>query len=253
MRLLGNVILRGEIEARTGIRIGTDEGSYEIGGMDNPVIRDVDGYPYIPGSSIKGKMRSMLEWAFAKVETSGKNRGEPCSCADDSCPICVVFGTSADKGSTGPSRLIVRDAFLTQESRDKLEELERRTGLPKVEVKEENTLNRVTSRANPRKMERVPAGTKFRFEMVFSLFDEKDLDHLKVVFQGLRLLEDSYLGGGGTRGSGQVRFYLDGIPIIRRVEDYEKGKLEELEGEPIPISEFDIDEFMAKVRSSVAQ
>jgi len=249
MKFIGNVIIKGEIETITGICVGSEDGSYEIGGVDKSVIRDVDSYPYIPGSSIKGKMRSILEWAFAKVDFSEKDMGKPCSCAEEDCPICVVFGTSADKGSTGPSRLIVRDAFLTQKSREKLDELERRTGLPKVEVKEENTLNRVTSKANPRKMERVPAGTRFKFELVYSLFDERDFEFLKVVFQGLRLLEDSYLGGSGTRGSGQVKFYLEGTPIVRKVEDYEKRKLEDAEKDLVPLSEFDIDQFVEQVRS----
>lgn len=50
--------ISGQIKLETGLHIGGDEGVIEIGGNDNPIVRDIStGNPYIPGSSLKGKMR----------------------------------------------------------------------------------------------------------------------------------------------------------------------------------------------------
>jgi CRISPR-associated protein Csm3 len=90
-----------------------------------------------------------------------------------------------------------------------------------IEVKQENTLDRITSEANPRTIERVPRGAVFKFEMIFSVYDDEDYTNFQSVFQGLRLLEDSYLGGSGTRGYGQIKF--KDIGIIKRTAGYYKG------------------------------
>src|SRR5574341_2073027 len=110
----GKYIIKTDLRCLTGLHIGgTDEG-FEIGGMDNPVIKDpITGYPYIPGSSLKGKMRSLLEWADNKVsietDNNGKLKGKLCK--GGSCDICIVFGCSASTSANDARRLIVRDSF----------------------------------------------------------------------------------------------------------------------------------------------
>ena len=203
--------ITGQIEVVTGLHIGAGNDKVEIGGMDNPIIRNpLTREPYIPGSSIKGKMRALLEWKFDKVQ---KNGGKPCSCAAADCEICRVFG-SANNGKNadsskgkGPTRLIVRDAKLSENDRMKF-----RDGKPIIEEKSENSINRITAEANPRPIERVVPGVSFDFEIVFRVIDMDDKGERDkklfndVVIKGLELLQKDYLGGGGSRGSGQIKF-----------------------------------------------
>ncbi|WP_333785032.1 type III-A CRISPR-associated RAMP protein Csm3 [Thermocrinis sp.] len=262
----GTVIIKYKLKAITGIRVGGSKENFEIGGLDNPVIKTLgvienydgknnlpEGAPYIPGSSLKGKMRSLLEWAKGRVdrmikeatnnvkngneraEDNAKNEkivekaGRACVCGE--CEICKVFGTGDAKTLDilpleklpGPPRLRVFDAYPTWES---LEQIQRYLGERVfTEVKTENAINRLTSKANPRKVERVPAGMVFFGEMVFHLFAKQDPELLRVVFEGMRLLEDDYLGGYGSRGSGKVRF--ENIEVILRPKKYYFGEEEE--------------------------
>ncbi|MGB9874407.1 MAG: type III-A CRISPR-associated RAMP protein Csm3, partial [Hydrogenobacter sp.] len=124
----------------------------------------------------------------------------------------------------GPPRLKVFDAYLTKESLEVLQEITQ--GLL-TEVKTENQINRITSRANPRKVERVPAGAIFEGKMVFDMYKEGDEDCLNLVFAGMRALEDSYLGGYGSRGSGRVKF--ENIRLIYRPKEYYLGIAQEQE------------------------
>lgn len=208
---IGKYIITADIVLKTGLHIGGSEEGFDIGGIDNPVIKDkVSGLPYIPGSSLRGKIRSLLEWANDKVniELNNKtNEWEGKLCNDASHPIGIVFGVPAEnhKGDLpGPTRLTVRDALPDDKQ---VQEWEAAMG-EKIytEAKTENAIDRLTSAANPRSMERVPAGSVFKAEFIYDLYKPKDRDHLKLLFEGMRLLEDSYLGGGGTRGSGQVEF-----------------------------------------------
>jgi CRISPR-associated protein Csm3 len=201
----------GKIVVKTGLHIGAGNDRVEIGGMDNPIIRNpLTREPYIPGSSIKGKMRSLLEWKHGKVQAS---RGKPCDCGKADCVICRVFGSANSKpkdpaaDKKGPTRLIIRDAFLSQEDVQKM-----RDGKPITEDKAENTLNRITAVATPRHLERVVPGVSFDFELVYRIIDTGDngatdeSNFEKVVKEGLRLLQNDYLGGGGTRGNGRIEF-----------------------------------------------
>lgn len=226
-KLLATVTIYGKIECVTGLHIGGSGSGYEIGGMDNPVIRNpVDDFPYIPGSSLKGKMRSLTEWAEGAIDP----KGEIYKSSNINDVVCRIFGAPAEADrKTGPTRLIVRDAILDAETRKKLEDLEAKQGLPKVEVKTEVNINRITSKplSGPRQSERVPVGSKFDFEMLFSLYDvdgvtKKDFEMLDPLFMALRLVEDSALGGSGSRGYGQVKFHI-GDPLIRTVADYQQG------------------------------
>ena len=206
----------GKIKVETGLHIGAGNDTIEIGGMDNPVLKDpTTNFPYIPGSSIKGKMRSLMEWYHGNVAESN---GEPCKCG--ACDICTVFGCSAsNKGDDkekakkrGPTRLIVRDAKLSKKYADEF--LVGKTHL--VEEKHENSINRITAVANPRPIERVVPGVEFDFEMLFRVIElnetntQSDNNDLfkEIVLKSLALLEHDYLGGGGSRGNGKVSFQL---------------------------------------------
>jgi CRISPR-associated protein Csm3 len=220
------VTIHGKIECVTGLHIGGSGGGFEIGGMDNPVIRTRDGYPYIPGSSLKGKMRSLMEWAEGKVRPDGKIYFS--SEVDD--PVSRIFGAPAEADrKAGPTRIIVRDALPDDDTREMLRKLEEEQGLPKVEVKTEVNINRITSKplSGPRQLERVPAGSFFELGILYAIYDVeeakvRDADLLGLVFTALRLVEDSFLGGSGSRGSGQVRFHL-GQPLVTTLDDYKTG------------------------------
>lgn len=227
-RFAGKYIIKADLRCITGLHIGgTDEG-FEIGGMDNPVIKDpITGYPYIPGSSLKGKMRSLLEWAYGRVkfgvDKNENQTGKLCDCG--TCDICIVFGCSAATSQKEPTRLTVRDSFPKDSS---VKAWEANLG-EKIytEVKTENAIDRLTSEANPRSIERVPADSVFEVEILFDLYKNDDEQKLKKVFEGMALLEDSALGGGGSRGSGKIAF--ENFKIIKRgLEYYTSGVTEEL-------------------------
>lgn len=201
--------LSGKIVVKTGLHIGAGNDKVEIGGMDNPIIRNpLTHEPYIPGSSIKGKMRSLMEWKFDKLKSTG---GKVCPCGLPECKVCRVFGSANTKSEEakdrGPTRLIVRDAVLTKEWKEKF-----RNGNSIVEEKNENSLNRITAEANPRPIERIVPGVEFDFEISYRVIDtgdngETDKKYFKeVVLESLKLLQDDYLGGGGSRGNGQIEF-----------------------------------------------
>ncbi len=232
-----------------GLHIGGATEGFEIGGVDNPVIRDpLTEWPYIPGSSLKGKLRHLLEWSLGRNEHTGephhftqdhKPTGEPtfkpCSCSR--CEACLLFGVTPQKGVqpskekqgewhvTGPTRLTVRYAFPAPETID----LWRKYLGEKIytELKTENAIDRVTSEANPRTMERVPAGSEFDFEMVFDVYQDEDKKLLGSLFSAMHLLENSALGGSGTRGHGKVKF-VD-LKVIDRSKDYYLCKANEVE------------------------
>ncbi|KYC48406.1 MAG: RAMP superfamily protein [Candidatus Methanofastidiosum methylothiophilum] len=210
--------ITGKIKILTGLHIGAGSDKIEIGGMDNPILKDpVTGAPYIPGSSLKGKMRSLMEWKLNKVL---ENNGNPCKCGV--CDICTVFGAPAvEKGKQdsiekaikrGPTRIILRDAHLTKEYQEKFNK-----GEILIEEKCENSLNRITAAATPRQLERVVPGVEFDFSLVFKVLEKnntpqenttKSDEELfnEIVLPALAMLEQDYLGGGGSRGNGKVQF-----------------------------------------------
>ncbi len=212
IRFLKSYQIKGIISCKTGLRIGGAGGIIQIGGVDNPIIRDpLTNYPYIPGSSLKGKMRSLLELKYGKIEPDG----EPHKfCEDNSCFICRIFGVSAGDHTDvvlGPSRLIVRDSYLTEKAKEELEKYRLEKGMLYSEIKFENTLKRVTAKATPRQMERVPAGTEFELDLVYRIFDlgdggKTDEDNIERVKEGLRLIQEDALGSSGSRGYGKVEF-----------------------------------------------
>ncbi len=226
-RLIGRVFLLFNVETKSGLHIGGSSTGLEIGGVDQVVIRNpLTRIPYIPGSSLRGKMRSQLEKALGKEQNKviGK-QVKIHSCDDESeykknggCPICYLFGVPGEVNASGPTRLIVRDSYLTPESIEKLNKAH--TDLDYTELKTEVAIDRITSHASPRTIERVPAGVFFGpTEIVYNVYLLEDLDKLKYVFEGLQLVEDDYLGGLGSRGSGKVQFHFTKI-FIKKSDSY---------------------------------
>jgi len=224
--LLGKIIITGVIETKTGLRIGGTTGGLKIGGVDLNVITDAEDKPYIPGSSLKGKMRSLLEHKENKISPDGKVHY--CRTNDEyiNCSICKIFGitpTEKDIKITlpTPTRLFVRDTSLDEESLKGL-----KLELKWTEVKTETTIHRIKGSAyNPREIERVPAGARFSpMEIIYNVYEEEDKDILIKVFEAMELLEDDYLGGMGSRGYGKIEFKNIEIFWNKR-EDYESGKL----------------------------
>lgn len=217
MKLKGYKKIEGIIEVITGLHIGGSTTIIEIGGKDNPIIKHpITKEPYIPGSSLKGKMRSLLEWSLGKLNTdpTSKDFGEVHSCGKNGCPVCVIFGTSAEDAKIGPTRLIVRDSVLSEDYKKELKRKDPNwTPIDLTEDKAENAINRITARANPRNFERVVSGAKFSFEMSYKVFENgdkvnSDEDLFRHVLDGLRLIERDALGGAGSRGCGQVSFTI---------------------------------------------
>lgn len=211
MQLQKMIEIKGRIKVLTGLHIGAGKESMEIGGMDQPIIKNpLTGAPYIPGSSLKGKMRALLEQTLflSRPETRKWviEKGQACACGQEGCISCTLFGTSAkDKSKDlGPTRLIVRDAYLNEEWNSRFLD-----GKLPLEVKYENTIDRVKGIAqHPRPLERVPAGVEFDFNMSLKLFDGDDKEQLiGLVKKGLKLIELDALGGNSSRGCGQVCFH----------------------------------------------
>ncbi|HIQ48609.1 MAG TPA: type III-A CRISPR-associated RAMP protein Csm3 [Aquifex aeolicus] len=256
----GSFVIDYTLTNLTGLRIGGAKEEFDIGGVDNPVIKvpvSIPGFyddgsdlpqgaPYIPGSSIKGKVRSLLEWAlgrvekmYEKAEEEGKEdkidfAGRPCTCGE--CEVCIIFGTGdaktydrlkkEGKKLPGPPRAKFFDAYPTKETLERLSE-QLGEGIF-TEIKTENQINRITSKANPRKVERVPAGAEFRGRIVVDLFREEDEKLLKTLFKGLEMLENNFLGGYGSRGSGRVKFKELVIEFIPRNYYTGDGKKKEV-------------------------
>lgn len=216
MREAGRVSIAGRLVLLSGLHIGAGKDSVEIGGVDNPVIKHPHtGEPYIPGSSIKGKLRFLLEWAFGQVRADGLPWGtddkHENAAVDEADAVLRIFGNAHPGWRWGPTRLTLRDAPLNETWRDETV----RAVLPLTEEKTEVLINRLAGKAHdrvgPRQTERVPSGAVFDFVMGFRLFDigdggARDLACLNWTLQGLDLLEQDALGGSGTRGYGRIRF-----------------------------------------------
>lgn len=218
MKIKGYKKITGKIECVTGLHIGGSADQIEIGGVDLPIIKHpISGEPYIPGSSLKGKMRSQLEKRLGKIS----GNGEPCNCGGQpvDCLVCKIFGAHKNtRHNLGATRLLVRDASLTEEKRAEYKKLLEEKGVSYLEKKVENIVNRKSGTAeHPRSQERVPAGAQFGIELVVQLYDtDNETEIIDFVKKGLKEIEDTYLGGYGSRGSGQVKFKdlkLDGVEI----------------------------------------
>ncbi len=223
LRLNKKVVIEIEIKILTGLHIGGTNSDMNIGGIDNSIIRHpVTRLPYIPGSSLKGKMRSLIELSNGTLGRGMSRDIQTGPTQDASTLSAQLFGYTQHREydnagkpindldkykhkTQQPSRLIVRDMFLS-DTVDQERDL--------VEIKTETVIDRITSAAMPRQMERIAAGTSFTGSMVLNIFEEEvDQENvlLDTVFQALRLVQDDYLGGAGSRGSGHVKFAITNI------------------------------------------
>lgn len=220
IKLHGRIFLEMDIRAVTGLRIGGSPAALAIGDIDNPVIRDpLTLRPYIPGSSLRGKMRSLWEKATGVPQNASIGSGVRIHSLPKNAeittveldPVCRIFGVTGDIPVPHPTRLIVHDTPLSEASASDLERAE--TSLY-TETKWEAAIDRITSAAVPRQMERVPAGAVFeRCRLAYSIYavhapdaDGDEIDWFFDVIQMLQLVEDDYLGSSGSRGSGHVQF-----------------------------------------------
>lgn len=205
-KLVGCLRLRGMIRVpQGGLRVGGNPPWLENGATaDYTAIRNpVNGEPYIPGSTLKGRLRAMLE----KVEGKGRE-GEPCNCGRKDDLVCLIFGAhKRPQAESSPTRIIVRDAPLTPESSRRLRELQAE-GKSLIEEKAENLVDRDKGTAeHPRWQERV-WDAEFQMEILIHVYDgDEPVKMLEFVRRGLGLIQEiGALGAGGSRGSGQVRF-----------------------------------------------
>ncbi len=221
--LIGKLLLDGEMTCETGLHIGAGKGSLDLGGADNPVVKDAFGRPYVPGSSLRGRIRSLLEQAGGLVSPAdlvflSRRRGQEVRIHQSDEPgdeIGLLFGRnpgrmdrvsgdSFESSAASPARLTAYDAPLDLDSistqmRENLDD-------ELTEVKSESAIDRITAQSNARTLERVPAGARFKVRFVIDILCAEDRELVAAFVQGLRLLEDDALGGGGSRGSGRVSF-----------------------------------------------
>src|SRR5437764_1746578 len=242
LTFLGKLILEGEIQCQTGLHIGAGKGSLEIGGADNPVVKDAFGVPYIPGSSLRGRLRSLLEQSLGLTAPNelvyvSKRRGQEVRIHQSDRPddeVCLLFGRSparvekvsgeaSESPAATPARLTVYDSPLVVESIS--QQMRENLDDELTEVKSENAVDRITSQANPRTLERVPAGARFKFRLILDVLCDEDKPLLARVAEALRLLEDDALGGGGSRGNGRISF--SALSLAWRNKDYYSKGVEE--------------------------
>ena len=234
LKLIGKLILEGEMTCETGLHVGAGKGSLEIGGSDNPVVKDAFGRPYVPGSSLRGKIRSLLE------QSSGL--AVPAELVYLSPPQGAGSAHPPERPSRRRNLPAVRPQsraawsacrakrWKPRKPRPRAWRCSTRRSIPKAsraqmrenlddeltEVKSENAIDRITSQANPRTLERVPAGARFQIRLVMDVLCEEDAPLFLRVLEGLRLLEDDALGGGGSRGSGRVELFQSAPGVARQ-------------------------------------
>lgn len=194
--MYSKIEITGVITVETGMHIGASDGFAVIGAIDSPVAKDLlSRKPYIPGSTLKGKIRSLVAKAYNENEILPKHEDQ-----DDR--VTRLFGTSKDKvkGGPSPSRVIFTDTILCN-----YEDLEAAGVADATETKEENTINPITAIANPRQIERVVRGAKFPLTIIYNVEREDELiEDMKTLALGIKLLEYDYIGGHGSRGYGRV-------------------------------------------------
>ena len=197
--MYSKIRITGVLETKTGMHIGGSSAFSAIGAVDSPVIKDVrNGKPMVPGSSLKGKIRTLLAKKYNEAVVNPDNDAE-----------CIrrVFGSAKkDKDNkVHASKIIVSDMFLMNE-----DEIRNRGIESFTEVKFENSINRATAVANPRQIERAIQGLQFGIDMIYEVDNGKEdevIDDIKLLAEGMKMLEYDYLGGSGSRGYGKVQFF----------------------------------------------
>lgn len=211
--MYSKILITGKIEVLTGLHIGGGGETSMIGAIDSPVVRDPrTKSPMIPGSSVKGKLRSLLAKDFG-LSPGQKTHNQ------DAPEVLRLFGSS-EKGKIQTSRLQISDAFFCRD----LEKEFRERDIKLTETKFENTIKRLTAEANPRQIERVTRGAKFDLHIIYNVENEAEVESdFENIKKAIHLLENDYLGGGGTRGNGRVAF--DVVEVKTVVGDYDASKL----------------------------
>ena len=229
----GKLIINGTIKLITGLHIGTSGDFSAIGAVDTVVIRDsVTNKPMIPGSSLKGKMRYLL--ARTKYNSSLELK----AVKEEHDFIKRLFGSSEPMK---PSRLQFQDILLSDKSIEEFKEFE--FDLPYTEIKYENTIDRAKGIANPRQLERVPAGSEFDFQIVYNIENPKEVEEdMKNILLMMDVLEDDYLGGHGTRGYGRIKFKNLSLELKTYTEENKKE---------LTVIEKDIENFRKELESKV--
>lgn len=256
IKLLGHVTISGEIEALSGLHIGGTADSIDKGGIDHPVIKNpVTNEPYIPGSSLRGRMRSLIEKKFGNplFPMTPEVWMEMYDDLNDArkSQVCRIFGNS--KSTPGlPSLLNVRDALYTKKTKDRYMD----HGLPVTEAKMEIAVDRITAHALPRTIERVPAGARFDFSIVYKVqHDASWSDSLKNVSEDLKIIlwalqeieTHDGLGGNTARGHGQVKFHLRTMSVMRYDSKGSEGCTEKAgDGDEM---DYSFDEFGSKANN----
>ncbi len=203
MKLIQKIFIEGIIKADTGLRIGGNKSSLEIGGVDINIIKSASGEPYIPGSSLKGKMRTLIG---AKLH--GVLKAD-----DDKKEVQQLFGSSGGKEGGNYTRLIVRDSPIDKQSFMNDFPDPGKRDFEYSEIKTENRIDRSSGKAeHPRQIERVPAGTKFNFSLLLDIYEgDEPAKFLKMIADSFELMQLDYLGGHGSRGSGKVTIIINNI------------------------------------------
>ena len=214
--MFSKIMISGEIELVTGMHIGTGGEFAAIGAVDSPIVRDtLTQRPIIPGSTLKGKLRSVLARKYSDVNANK---------ADDDCDaIKRLFG-----GMSKASRIIFSDMAISN-----MKELNDQNIYTPTEVKFENTIQRLSGVANPRQIERAIRGCKFDMEIIYNLTDEDEAaEDIALLAEGFKLLQFDYLGGHGSRGYGKVKFNnLSAEAVVGEPSDEIMDKINELLGE----------------------
>lgn len=198
--MFAKIEIRGILEVVTGLHIGASSAFSAIGAVDSPVISDTrTNMPMIPGSSLKGKMRSLLAKKYNDVFAEKPDNDNEC--------LTLLFG-NAKKEKVKTSRILFSDMFLSN-----MDEIKRGGLTSAKEVKFENSISRASAIANPRQIERVVRGAKFPVQLIYEVSDvagnaDKDtiIQDFKILSDGFKMLEYDYLGGSGSRGYGRVKF-----------------------------------------------
>lgn len=211
--MYAKIQISGVIETVTGMHIGGSDAFSAIGAIDSPVIKDTyTGLPMIPGSSFKGKMRTLLAKRYNEKAAEAPD--------DDAERIIRLFGSSK---KLKHGRLVFSDMILSNS-----EDLYKRGVSGVTEIKFENTINRVTAVANPRQIERVIRGAQFPLDIVYEANNEDEmLQDFETISEGFKLMQYDYIGGSGSRGYGKIK--ITGVVLDVVVGELESSKLEACE------------------------
>lgn len=219
--MYSKIQITGVLEVVTGMHIGGSSAFSAIGAVDSPVIKDVrTNKPMIPGSSLKGKMRTLLSKKYNPIVQARAD--------DDAECITKVFGSAKkNNGKVMPAKIFISDMFVINEDEIRGRELQNLT-----EVKFENSINRATAVANPRQIERAVKGLKFGVDMIYEVENGKEdeiEEDISLIADAMHMLEYDYLGGSGSRGYGKVKFHeLKADNVIGEVDNDIMEKVNEL-------------------------